>query len=90
MKKVHQLEKDSKIENIVSNDYKELVTHGTPDFPVAFYENEMRSFKEWKYLLHWHPQAEIITVENEQMDIQVGMKHIFKKYYGTTPRNYNG
>ena len=56
-------------------DYNEKIDHGTPDFPIAFYCDELADLPNRAGPMHWHPCFEIATAQNGVLDYQVGQTH---------------
>ena len=60
---------------------RETLSHGTPEFPFAFYLDDIRAFDKRVIDWHWHNEIEVIAlecgqisalVENERLEIHPG------------------
>lgn len=56
----------------VDVDLKELTERGTPDYPVAIYENNFADFLTGRVPWHWHEETELLYVESGQMLLRYG------------------
>lgn len=51
---------------------RELVAHGTPLFPVAFYHDDLSHDRvPW----HWHDELEAMVVEHGEITVSIGRQH---------------
>ena len=56
----------------ISPEGQELVQHGTPLFPVAFYNDDLeRNTVPW----HWHDEMEAVYIESGSTIVSVGWRH---------------
>ena len=47
---------------------KELLTYGTPDFPIAFSDDDLTTVKvPW----HWHDELEIVAIMSGEVDVYI-------------------
>mgnify|MGYP004447986249 FL=1 len=57
---------------VTDETYKEVQAHRTPDYPISFYYEDIFLFDfhciEW----HWHPELELIYVEEGCFEAQIG------------------
>lgn len=56
-------------EHLFDKSLKELKTHGSPDFPVQFYESAFIDYNE--FYTHWHPEIEVIYINSGKMKIKI-------------------
>lgn len=63
----------------ISLDYqlKEMTSHGTNDFPIQFYVDELYRFKNRRIPLHWHTELEFFVVMGGITRIQIGNQQVF-------------
>ncbi len=55
----------------ISPQGRELVNHGTPLFPVAFYHDDLeRDTVPW----HWHDELEAVVVESGETEVSAGLR----------------
>lgn len=66
--------------NKIANNLYELRHHGNQEFPFAIYKNHFIK-KRLQYIsLHWHPEIEIIYIDNGSLELMVNeKKYILKK-----------
>lgn len=63
-------------DTIVNQNQREVLEHGTSDFPVAcYYDNLKRKFNPW----HWHEEFEIGIVREQEVLIQTPTKDYYLK-----------
>ena len=56
----------------ISPQGRELINHGTPLFPVAFYHDDLeRDNVPW----HWHDEFEAVVVEAGETEVSAGIRH---------------
>ncbi len=48
--------------------FKEQRSHGTQDFPIAYYYID-KSHPRYKMILHWHQESEIIRVLKGSLEL---------------------
>lgn len=58
---------------------RELTQHGSEDFPIEYYLDELFLFPEQTLPLHWHPELEFWKAEGGDNLIQIGSETIFLK-----------
>lgn len=46
--------------------------HGTPDFPIQFYVDELHLFQQRQVPLHWHFEPEFFVIRGASVQVQVG------------------
>ena len=56
----------------VGSDLMELTRRGTPDFPVAMYDNAFSAFLTGRVPWHWHEEAELLYVTQGRLTLQYG------------------
>ena len=56
----------------IDRDMKELTARGTPDFPVAMYDNDYAEFLTGRVPWHWHPETELIYVVSGEISLRYG------------------
>ena len=56
----------------VDGKMRELTRHGTDDFPIQYYVDELHRFSGHTIPLHWHPELEIWKAEGGNVTVQVG------------------
>ena len=56
----------------VDGKMRELTRHGTDDFPIQNYVDELHRFSGHTIPLHWHPELEIWKAEGGNVTVQVG------------------
>ncbi len=67
----------------VSRDMRELNRHGSKDFPIQYYVDELFRFQDQTIPLHWHPELEIFVVRGGDAQIQIDQKtSIYKEGTG--------
>lgn len=66
--------------NKIANNLYELRRHGNQEFPFAIYKNHFIK-KRLQYIsLHWHPEIEIIYIDNGSLELMINeKKYILKK-----------
>lgn len=48
---------------------RELLTYGTPDFPIAFFDDDLTTVKvPW----HWHDELEIVVIRSGKVSVFIG------------------
>lgn len=61
---------------ILDRQMRELISHGNTMFPITYFQNELSKLPNLSGPLHWHPDFEIATAENNFLNYQVGQHHI--------------
>ena len=51
-------------EIITDETMRELCKHGTPDFPFAYYDENLRQFQRGCIDWHWHRELEWVFVDS--------------------------
>ena len=54
----------------------EITKHGTDEFPIQFYIDELHKFQNGCLPLHWHKEAEILVVTAGTVLIQIGSQKV--------------
>ncbi len=61
---------------ILDRQLREQITHGNAVFPITYFQDELSELPNLAAPLHWHPDFEIATAQNNVLDYQVGRQHI--------------
>lgn len=56
----------------LGGDWQEKVRHGSLDFPIQYYVDELDTFPSRSVPLHWHPELEFFVVLGGDVEVQVG------------------
>ena len=55
---------------------RETLSHGTPEFPFAFYLDDIRDFDKRVIDWHWHNEIEVFTLERGQISALIGNERL--------------
>ena len=58
-------------EIITDETMRELCKHGTPDFPFAYYDENLRQFQRGCIDWHWHRELEWVFVDSGRIPEKV-------------------
>ena len=61
---------------ILDHQLREQIPHNATEFPITYFHDELATLPNFAGPLHWHPDFEIATAENNILDYQVGKQHI--------------
>ncbi len=61
---------------ILDHHLREQINHISPDFPVAYFHDEMADLPNRAGPVHWHPEFEIVSAKAGVLDYQVGEEHV--------------
>lgn len=61
---------------ILDHHLREQIAHDHAAFPITHFREELSTLPGHAGPLHWHPDFEIASAENEALDFQIGMMHI--------------
>lgn len=75
--------------NQVDGSYHELVKHGTPAFPFAFYNDSYAYLKDLYFYLHYHDEFEIVFCVSGYMKFLIDGEEILVKEGGLILINSN-
>lgn len=64
---------------ILNHQLREQINYDNSIFPIAFFQDELASLPNFTGPLHWHPDFEIATASNSDLDFQIGRQHILLK-----------
>ena len=60
---------------MIDSQFRERLRYGTDDFPIGFFENELSEMQDYTFPLHWHPEFEILSTIDHEIDYQVDQAH---------------
>lgn len=61
---------------ILDHQLREQLHHISPEFPIAYFHDEIIDLPTRERPVHWHPEFEIVTAQMSVLDYQVGEEHI--------------
>lgn len=64
---------------IIDRQLRELIPRSNTMFPTTYFQDELSELPNLAGPLHWHPDFEIATAENNVLNFQVGQQHIILK-----------
>lgn len=56
----------------MSDNYQELTVHGSREFPIQYYVDELFRFPECQFPLHWHAETEFFLALGGPIQAQIG------------------
>lgn len=61
---------------VVDQHLREQILHKAEDFPVSFFENELKDLPDWAGPLHWHPDFELAQAQSATLEYRVGQHRV--------------